>query len=280
MKKQAAAVAAELSGKGPAEGVTKAAPLLQDDGEAFAPADNTAVHPKLRQKAAGMSRYATWSSKASLWAAMGTNLMLASTCLLILLLSFSLQPLPDKRCARCLDLRQMSRCRASAMTSSWQNTDSSFGARLASLPELATAAATLEGRPERAASGPERAHSGPERAYSGQALVKRSGSNTQSDPIEPQPTPFEAFTQAPLSTTEKPDRKLAGPAVARLKAADISSSLESSAMRMSLMSASQLSASQAPAEGQRSLSARSGPTGSMQVIALLRPCCLHFAVHG
>ena len=153
------------------------------------------------------------------------------------------------------------------MTSSWQNPDSSTGARLTGLPALATASASLEGRPERAASGPERAHSG-------QALVKRSGSNTQSDPIEPQPTPFEAFTQAPLSVAEKPNGKLAAPAVARLKAADISSSMESSAMRMSL-----LSASQAPVEGQRCLSARSGPTGSMQVSASLFSCCMHYVVH-
>ena len=58
MKEQAAAVAAELSGKGPAEGVTEAAPL-SEDAEAFAPANDSAVHPKLRQKAAGISRYAT-----------------------------------------------------------------------------------------------------------------------------------------------------------------------------------------------------------------------------
>ena len=112
---------------------------------------------------------------------------------------------------------------------------------------------------DRAASQPERAD--------GQVLARRSGSNTQSDPIEPQPTPFEAFTQAPLSATDKPDARLAAPAAARLKAADISSSMESSAMRMSLLSASQLSASQAPPDGQRSLSTRSGPAGSMQVSA-------------
>lgn len=58
MQEQAAAVAAELSGKGPAEGVTEAAPL-SEDAEAFAPANDSAVHPKLRQKAAGISRYAT-----------------------------------------------------------------------------------------------------------------------------------------------------------------------------------------------------------------------------
>ena len=58
MKEQAAAVAAELSGKGPAEGVTEAAPL-SGDAEAFAPANDSAVHPKLRQKAAGISRCAT-----------------------------------------------------------------------------------------------------------------------------------------------------------------------------------------------------------------------------
>ena len=62
MKEQAAAVAAELSGKGPAEGVTETAPL-SDDAEAFAPANDSAVHPKLRQKAAGISRYVTWSEK-------------------------------------------------------------------------------------------------------------------------------------------------------------------------------------------------------------------------
>ena len=66
MKKQAAAVAAELSGKRPAEGMTEAAPLSQDDGEAFLPANDSAVHPKLRQKAAGISRYTIWSVIASL----------------------------------------------------------------------------------------------------------------------------------------------------------------------------------------------------------------------
>ena len=66
MKEQAAAVAAELSGKGPAEGVTEATPL-SEDAEAFAPASDTAVHPKLRQKAAGISRYAIWSASTMVW---------------------------------------------------------------------------------------------------------------------------------------------------------------------------------------------------------------------
>ena len=104
MKEQAAAVAAELSGKGPAEGVTEAAPL-SEDAEAFAPANSGAVHPKLRQKAAGMSRYATWNGKASLWAAKSRMLVLASTWELTFSLSLPLQLMPEKNCDCCLDLR-------------------------------------------------------------------------------------------------------------------------------------------------------------------------------
>lgn len=58
MREQAAAVAAELSARTPAEGVAKTAPLTrpQEPEEALPPVSESAVHPKLRQKAVGSSR--------------------------------------------------------------------------------------------------------------------------------------------------------------------------------------------------------------------------------
>ena len=57
-KEQAAAVAAELTARTPAEGVAKTAPLTHGEGkEEVSPADDSAVHPKLRQKTNGSSRY-------------------------------------------------------------------------------------------------------------------------------------------------------------------------------------------------------------------------------
>ena len=59
-KEQAAAVAAELTARTPAEGVAKTAPLAHAEGkeEGSSPAGDSAVHPKLRQKINGSSRYA------------------------------------------------------------------------------------------------------------------------------------------------------------------------------------------------------------------------------
>ena len=58
MKEQAAAVAAELSARTPAEGVTDTASLTCAEGteEGLPPVSESAVHPKLRQKTAGSSR--------------------------------------------------------------------------------------------------------------------------------------------------------------------------------------------------------------------------------
>lgn len=139
------------------------------------------------------------------------------------------------------------------MTSTWQHTDN---ARLAGLPALASAAAAAEEEvePEQLASRPE----AQERRTSGDIQALRVDSKAQSDPIEPQPTPFEAFTQAPLAA-EKPVDGVP-PAAARLRPNDIRSSTESSAMRLSL-----LSAAQPPSDAGRSVSIRSGGgAGSIQ----------------
>lgn len=58
MKQQAAAVAAELSARSPDEGVAKTAPLVQPEApkESTGLVNDSAVHPKLRQKTAGSSR--------------------------------------------------------------------------------------------------------------------------------------------------------------------------------------------------------------------------------
>lgn len=59
MREQAAAVAAELSARTPAEGVAKTASLTHAEGkeEGLSPAGDSAVHPRLRQKAGGSSRW-------------------------------------------------------------------------------------------------------------------------------------------------------------------------------------------------------------------------------
>ena len=124
------------------------------------------------------------------------------------------------------------------MTSKWQHPDQS------SLPALATVAATAEMAPEKAK---EQAQIGGEDAVP----VHRVDSHTQSDPIEPQPTPFEAFTQAPLAAPEKPE---AVPPIVKTAGTNIGSSMESSAMRLSLLSAS---AQQSTHDGGCSLGTRS-----------------------
>jgi hypothetical protein len=129
-------------------------------------------------------------------------------------------------------------CRAAAMTSTWQHPDQS------SLPALATVAATAKKAPEKAK---EQAQTGDEDAVP----VHPVNSHTQSDPIEPQSTPFEAFTQAPLAAPEKPE---AVPPIAKTAGTNIGSSMESSAMRLSLLSAF---AQQSTTDGGRSVGARS-----------------------
>lgn len=121
------------------------------------------------------------------------------------------------------------------MTSTWQHPDQS------SLPALATVA---EKAPEKAK---EQAQTGDEDTVP----VHRENSNTQSDPIEPQSTPFEAFTQAPLAAPEKPE---AVPPIAKAAGTNIGSSMESSAMRLSLLSTL---TQQSTADGGRSVGARS-----------------------
>ncbi len=93
-------------------------------------------------------------------------------------------------------------CRAAAMTSTWQHSEHSSSAHLAGLPALATAAAAAEEVPEGPSDQPE--PSDQQQQGKGGVQAQRVDSNAQSDPIEPQPTPFEAFTQAPLSS-EKPE---------------------------------------------------------------------------
>ena len=146
-------------------------------------------------------------------------------------------------------------CRAAAMTSTWQHSEHSSSAHLAGLPALATAAAAAEEVPEGPSDQPE--PSDQQQHGKGGVQAQRVDSNAQSDPIEPQPTPFEAFTQAPLSS-EKPE---AGAAKAKIQVPDIMSSMESSAMGMST-----LSATHTHVDRNRSVSIRSGGTGSMQVV--------------
>ena len=149
------------------------------------------------------------------------------------------------------------------MISTWQqhSDNSSSG-----LPALASAAAAAQDALESAENEKERA----EQPQPGTEEIeaKRVGSNTQSDPIEPQPTPFEAFTQAPLST-EKPDAALKP----KMQAPEIFPSTESSAMGFS-----QLSVSRKPSDV-RTASIRTGGTGSM-VLLFCPPFFLHFWMAG
>lgn len=68
MREQAAAVAAELSARTPEEGVAKTALFTQTQAteEGLPPSSDSAVHPKLRQKAVGSSRYTTVPNCCSL----------------------------------------------------------------------------------------------------------------------------------------------------------------------------------------------------------------------
>ena len=131
-----------------------------------------------------------------------------------------------------------------------QHTDTSSGAQLTGLPALATAAAAAEEALEAPEAEPEQAEKQP---GADAVQAQRVDSNAQSDPIEPQPTPFEAFTQAPLSG--KPDP---APPQAKAQAPEVHASMESSAMNLSL-----LSATHPPSDGVRTASIRTGGTGSV-----------------
>lgn len=140
------------------------------------------------------------------------------------------------------------------MISTWQqHSDNSSNAQLAGLPALATAAAAAEGELEGPRAEAEK-RPGPDTVE-----AQRVDSNAQSDPIEPQPTPFEAFTQAPLSGKPEP-----APPQAKAQPPEISASMESSAMNMSLPSASR-----PPSDGVHTASIPTGGTGS--VVSLLSP---------
>ena len=142
------------------------------------------------------------------------------------------------------------------MISTWQqHSDNCSSAQLAGLPALASAAAAAQGALEAAGAEPEQADQQPATgAIEAQRVHSNAHSNAQSDPIEPQPTPFEAFTQAPLST-EKPE---AAAPQAKVQVPEVGLSMESSAMRTSL-----LSAKPSPSDGVRTASTRTGGTDSL-----------------
>ena len=82
-------MAAELSARTPAEGVAKTAPLTHSDGkeEGLSPAGESAVHPKLRQKTGGSSRWVLApSSHASFLLMLGQWVMFCLVCTALLTL--------------------------------------------------------------------------------------------------------------------------------------------------------------------------------------------------
>lgn len=138
------------------------------------------------------------------------------------------------------------------MISTWQqHSDNSSSAQLAGLPALASAAAAAQGALEGAEPEPEQAEQPP---GTNAVAAQRVDSNAQSDPIEPQPTPFEAYTQAPLST-EKPE---AAPPKAKAQALEVCASVESTAMGLSR-----------PPSDVRTASIRTEGTGSMVLLLSL-----------